>query len=182
MTAVTDPPLPYELLDTTYGEYPRALRDSDNGLDCAVEGAAEPVRTCIDTIQADPTLRINAYQQRQVSGDDTRECIRRGDHKHNDHLQPCGPLHVCAIQNRPHHHAWNCDEAHYTDKGKVMTGPEDERKRMSGARAYAPHLVDSRRQCTAKRFRYERTICLRERCTRKHLCRIADFTVATSHQ
>ena len=47
MTAVTDPPLPYELFDTTYDEYPHVPRNSDDGLDCAVEGAAEAVRTCI---------------------------------------------------------------------------------------------------------------------------------------
>ncbi len=57
---------------------------------------------------------------------------------------------------------------------------KDKQESMTGPRAYAPHLVDSRRQCTAKCFRYERTIYLRERCTRKGLCRIADFAAATS--
>jgi hypothetical protein len=118
VTIVTHPLSPCELFDTTYGEYPRAPRDSEDGLGYAVEGAAEPVRTCIDTIQADATLRINAYQQRQVRGDDTRERIRRGDHEHNDHLRPRGLLYVCAIQNCAHHHAWNCDDARHADQGK----------------------------------------------------------------
>ena len=118
MTAVTDPHSLYEVFGTGYSEDPCTNRDGNDSVDGAAAGVAEPVRTCIDTIQADAMLRINAYQQRQVRGDKTRERIRRGDHKHYDHLQPRGLLYICAIQNCAHHHAWDCDDARHADQGE----------------------------------------------------------------
>ena len=120
VTIVTNPQLLYEVSDTTYGEDPCTPHDSDNGLDGAAACTAQPVRAHIDTIQADAALRIDAYHQRQVRGDDTRERVRRGDHEHDDHLQPCSLLYVCTIEDRAHHHAWNCDDAHYAEQGKAM--------------------------------------------------------------
>jgi hypothetical protein len=97
LTTVTDPDLLYEAFDTTYGKKYCASRDSDNGFDGSATCAAEPVRMRIYTIQADAAFGIDACHQSQVRGNDTRERIRRGDHEHDDHLQPRGLLCVCAI-------------------------------------------------------------------------------------
>jgi hypothetical protein len=122
VTIATGPHLLYEVFDATYGEDPCAPRNSDDGLDGAAACAAELMRMHIDTIQADAALRIDAYHQSQVHGDDTRERIRRGDHEHDDHLQPRRLLYVCTIENCAHHHAWNRDDSHYADRGKAMAG------------------------------------------------------------
>ncbi len=71
VTIATDPHLLYEAFDVIYGEDPCAPRNSDDGLDDAAACAAELMRAHIDTIQADAALRIDAYHQSQVHGDDT---------------------------------------------------------------------------------------------------------------
>jgi len=71
MTTVTDPHSLYEVFDTGYSEGPYTNRDGNDSVDGAAAGTAEPVRTRINAVEADAMFRINAYSQRQVSGNNT---------------------------------------------------------------------------------------------------------------
>ena len=119
MTTITDPHSRYDTrcFDVAYGEGPGATRDADGSFDDSAAVVTEHMTTYIDAFQADAVLRIDAYHQRQVCGDDTREHIRRKDNEHSEHLQPCRLLYVCVIEDSARHHAGNCNDAHRAYEG-----------------------------------------------------------------
>jgi hypothetical protein len=48
--------------------------------------ARQRVKMRIDEFAADAVLRNDANQEHHARGDDTRECVRRGDHGYRKHL------------------------------------------------------------------------------------------------
>jgi hypothetical protein len=81
--------IPPRVIHTAYGILHTHPPGADDGLD-AIARAAAGVPTRIDTVTTDATFRIDTYSQHEVRGNDTGEDARRGDHAHNDHLQPRG--------------------------------------------------------------------------------------------
>ena len=94
---------------------PHDVNDDQND---AVQGAADNVRTSLDTIAPDMLLRINANPQHKMRGGDTREGGRRGHHEHDDYLKPRCLFDVCATEDRAYHHTENRSGAHKAVQGK----------------------------------------------------------------
>ena len=104
-----------EVLNTNYGKIPYMPHDVDDDQNDPVEGAADNMRTSVDAVAPDMSLRIDANPQHKMRGDDTRERGRCGRHESDDYLKPHS---LCATKDRAYHHTWNRSGAHKAVQGK----------------------------------------------------------------
>ena len=96
--------------------YPTALNRTSDGANSVATHTAQHMATAVDTFAAYTVLSVDAHAERQERSDDTRERARRGDHEHDDHLQPRCLLHVCAPEDCAGHHArYRDDTRHAAD-------------------------------------------------------------------